>query len=114
MKKRLRKIYDKATNKTIIDWLKTSEEAHDKIKELYEHYPDRIYKLTCYDEKYENELLIENYKSLLHKYFIEQEPTPLAIMNLQKEFEYIKSYIDVENCDWLIDNYNKYRSLLSF
>lgn len=113
-RKLLRNVYDKATYKTIIDWLKTSEEAHKKINELYEENTNSIYKLTCYDEKYENDLFIENYKSLLHKYFIEEEPTPLTIMNLQKEFRYIQSYIDAENCNWLVDNYNKYRSLLSY
>lgn len=111
-RKRLRKVYDNATYKTIIDWLKTSEEAHQKIIELYWKNKNINYKLTCYDEKYENDLFIENYKSLLHKYFIDKKPTLLAIMNLQKEFRYIQSYIDIENCDWLIDNYNKYRSLL--
>lgn len=112
-RKRLRKVYDKTTHKTIIDWLKTSEEAHEKIREIYDYSPDRICKITCYDEKYENDLFIENYKSLLHKYFICKEPTPLAIMDLQKQFRYIQSYIDVENCNWLVDNYNKYKSLLS-
>lgn len=111
-RKRLRKVYDKVTYKTIVDWLKTSEEAHKKINELYEN-THRTYKLTCYDGKYENELFIENYKSLLDKYFIDKEPTPLAIMNLQKEFRYVESYIDITNCDWLVENYNKYKRLLS-
>lgn len=113
-RKRLRKVYDKTTHKTIIDWLKTSEEAHKKINELYEDNPRINYKITCYDEDYENSLFIENYTSLLHKYFIDKKPTLLAIMNLQKEFRYIQSYIDVGNCDWLVDNYNKYKSLLSY
>lgn len=112
-RKRLRKVYDKATYETIVDWLKSLDDAHKKINELYEDNPHINYKITCYDEDYENGLFIENYKSLLHKYFIDKKPTLLAIMNLQKEFRYIKSYIDVENCDWLVNNYNKYKNLLS-
>lgn len=111
-RKRLRKVYDKATYETIVDWLKSSDDAHKKINELYENNPHINYKITCYDEDYENSLFIENYKSLLHKYFIEENPTPVHIMLLQKEFRYIQSYIDVDNCDWLIDNYNKYICLL--
>lgn len=112
-RKRLRKVYDKATYETIVDWLKSSDDVHKKINELYEDNPHINYKITCYDEDYENSLFIENYKSLLHKYFIEKSPAKCYINNLKLEFEYIQSYIDVENCDWLVDNYNKYKSILS-
>ena len=68
-RKRLRKVYNKAKYKTIVDWLKSSEEAHEKIKELYEENPTINYKITCYDEQFEKEWFMENYQSLLHKYF---------------------------------------------
>lgn len=54
----------------------------------------------------------ENYERLLHKYFQIKDPSFHSIETLCREFESIKSYIDVENCNFLLDNYNDYHNLL--